>query len=77
LPEFLVGLFAKKRYRNSILCDLAESFDRDLSAGMSARRAKRRYWAAALNSIGPQALAAVKRLGVWSLLIEAARRITE
>ena len=51
--EFLVGLFAKKRYRNAILRDLAEDFDSDIASGMSLDRAKRRYWAAALNSIGP------------------------
>jgi hypothetical protein len=74
LAEFLVGLFAKKRYRNAILRDLAEDFDSDLAAGMSLRRAKRRYWAAALNSIGPQALAAIKRMGVVGLVFDYARR---
>ena len=63
--EFLVGLFAKKRYRKAILSDLAEDFDNNIAAGMSLNRAKRRYWAAALNSIGPQLLAAVKRIGIW------------
>jgi len=76
VAEFLVGLFAKKRYRNSILSDLAEDFESDIASGISLDRAKRRYWAGALNSIGPQALAAVKRLGFWGLLVEAARRIT-
>jgi hypothetical protein len=72
--EFLVGLFAKKRYRNAILRDLAEDFDRDLASGMSLDHAKRRYWAAALNSLGPQALAAIKRIGIVGFVFDYARR---
>lgn len=74
LAESLVGLFAKKRYRNAILRDLAEDFDCDLASGMSLRRARRRYRAAALNSIGPQALAAIKRFGLVGLVFDYARR---
>ena len=75
VAEIMVALFAKKRYRKAILSDLAEDFDSDLAAGMPLDRAERRYWAAALNSIGPQLLAAVKRLGIWGLIVEVARRI--
>jgi hypothetical protein len=74
LAEFLVGLLSKKRYRNAILRDLAEDFDSNLASGMSLDRAKRRYWAAALNSIVPQALAAIKRLGIVGLVFDYARR---
>ncbi len=74
LAEFLVGLFVKKRHRNDILGGLAEDFNNDLAAGMSLRRAKRRYWAAALNSIGPQALAALKRIGFVGVVFDYARR---
>lgn len=74
MAEFLLGLLAKKRYRNAILRDLADDFDCDLTAGMSLHRAKRRYWAAALNSIGPQALAAIKRIGIVGLVFDHARR---
>jgi hypothetical protein len=70
----LVGLLSKKRYRNAILRDLAEDFDSNLASGMSLDRAKRRYWAAALNSIVPQALAAIKRLGIVGLVFDYARR---
>jgi hypothetical protein len=45
-----------------------------LTAGMSVSHAKRRYWSAALNSIGPQALAAVKRIGLVGVLFDYARR---
>ena len=76
LAEFLVGVFAKKRYRKAILSDLAEDFDSDLAAGISVSHAGRRYWAAALNSIGPQLLAALKRFGFWGLIVEVTRRIT-
>jgi hypothetical protein len=74
LAEFLVGLLAKKRYRNSILRDLAEDFDSNLVSGMSLDRANRCYWAAAINSIVPQALAALKRIGVLGLVFDYARR---
>jgi hypothetical protein len=74
LAEFLVGVFAKKRYRVAILSDLGEDFDRDITAGMSISRARWRYRAAALRSIGPQAYAALKRLGFVGLVFEAARR---
>ena len=74
MAEFLVGLLAKKRYRNAILRDLAEDFDSDLASGMSLRRARRRYWAAALNSIVPQAVAAIKRIGLVGLVFDYARR---
>lgn len=72
--EFLVSLFSKKRYRDSLLEALSEDFDRDLAAGVSLRRACLRYWAAALNSIGPQALAAAKRIGIVGLVFDYARR---
>lgn len=75
LAEFLVGLFAKRRYRNAILRDLAEDFDSNLASGMTPNRAKWRYWAAALNSIGPQALAALKRIGIVGFLFDYARRL--
>ena len=64
----------KKRYRNALLLDLAEGFDGDIASGMSLDRVQRRYWAAALNSVGPQALAAVKRLGLVGLIFDYARR---
>jgi len=72
--EFLVGAFSKKRYRAALLQALSEDFGGDLAAGMSLRRARLRYWAAALNSIGPQMLAALKRIGVVGLVFDAARR---
>jgi hypothetical protein len=68
LAEFLVGLFAKKRHRAGLLHCLDEDFRADLAAGMSLARAKRRYWAAALNSLGPQLWAAIKRVGVIGLV---------
>ena len=72
--EFIVGLFAKKYLRESLLGSLSEDFDRDVAAGVSLRRAQFRYWAAALNSIGPQAVAALKRIGLVGLVFDYARR---
>lgn len=73
--EFLVGAVAKKRYRNSLLQSLDEDFRNDRAAGMSVRRARLRYWAASLNSIGPQLWAASKRIGLFGLLADYARRL--
>lgn len=71
--EFLVALLAKKRYRHGLLQNLDEDFQNDLAAGMTLRRAKRRYWAAALNSIGPQLWAAVKRFGLIGIVADYIR----
>ncbi len=73
LAEFFVGLLAKARYRASLLQCLEEDFRNDLAAGISLRRAKRRYWAAALNSIGPQLWAAIKRVGVIGIVADYVR----
>lgn len=73
LAEFLVGLLAKKRYRDGLLQNLDEDFQHDLAAGMSLARAKRRYRAAALNSIGPQLWAAVERVGLLGLVVDYIR----
>jgi hypothetical protein len=72
--EFLVGLFTKRGYREALLQALGEDFDRNLAAGMSTRRARLRYWAAALSSIVPQLLAAIKRIGLVGLVFDYARR---
>jgi|GEM_PF-4905718 len=73
LAEFVVGLLAKTRYRASLLQCLEEDFRNDLAADVSLRRAKRRYWAAALNSIGPQFCAWIKRIGVIGILADYVR----
>jgi hypothetical protein len=72
VAEFLLGVFVKKRYRNGLLQSLEEEFHNDLAC-MSLNRAKRRYWAAALNSMGPQMLATVKRLGLIGLVVDYLR----
>ncbi|MGA8171689.1 MAG: hypothetical protein WB816_12785 [Methylocystis sp.] len=72
--EFLVGLFTKERYRTALLQSLEEDFERDLATGISVSRAGQRYWAAALSSIIPQALAAIKRIGVVGVVFDYARR---
>jgi hypothetical protein len=72
--ELLVAMFAKRRYRAAILQDLAEDFERDIGSGMSIGRARARYIGAVFNSIGPQALAAIKRLGVIGIIYDYARR---
>jgi hypothetical protein len=73
LAEFLVGLLAKKRYRAGLLQSLDDDFQNDLINGLSLRRAQARYWAAALNSIGPQLWAAIKRVGVIGILADYVR----
>jgi hypothetical protein len=75
IAEFLVGLCAKDRYRNGLLQNLEDDFDSSLAAGTTVRRARRKYWAAALNSIGPQLLAAAKRVGIIGLIADYARRL--
>jgi hypothetical protein len=75
IAEFLVGLCAKHRYRNGLLQSLEDDFERDLAAGTTVRRARSKYWAAALNSIGPQLLAAAKRIGIIGLIADYARRL--
>ncbi len=75
IAEFLVGLFAKRRYRVGLLQNLEEDFQNNLANGATVRRARRNYWAAALNSIGPQLLAAAKRVGIVGLIADYARRL--
>lgn len=73
LAEFLVGLFATPKYRTSFLQCLDEDFRSDINAGMPLSRARWRYRAAALNSIGPQLWAATKRIGVIGVLADYVR----
>jgi hypothetical protein len=75
LAEFLVGLCAKRRYRTGLLQNLEEDFESNLADGATVRRARRSYWAAALNSIGPQLLASAKRVGIIGLIADYARRL--
>jgi hypothetical protein len=75
VAEFLVGLCAKRRYRSGLLQSLEEEFESNLAAGETKRRACRKYWAAALNSIAPQLLAAAKRVGIIGLIADYARRL--
>jgi hypothetical protein len=78
VAEFLVGLFAKSpRYRNGLLQNLEEEFESNLAKGVTVGRARRNYWAAALNSIGPQLLAAAKRIGIIGLIADYARRLLQ
>lgn len=75
IAESLVGLCTKKRYREALLDDLDEVFQRDISSGVAVGRARRRYWAAALNSIAPQLWSAAKRVGFLGILADYARRL--
>ncbi|MGB8276679.1 MAG: hypothetical protein WCF20_01900 [Methylovirgula sp.] len=74
LAEFLVGWCTSRRHRNALLQDLEEDFQNDLREGKSVRRAKLRYWAAAVNSITPQLWAAAKRIGVFVVLARSSGR---
>jgi hypothetical protein len=72
--EFIVGLCVKKRYRNGLLQSLEEDFIKDIASGRSLRRARLRYWSAALRSVGPQLWAAIKRIGFIGAATEFAHR---
>jgi hypothetical protein len=67
VAEFLLCLFARKKDTVTLVGDLQEYFSRDLDAGISVRRAKARYWARVLGSIGPQ---------VWQMLLRVGRDVT-
>lgn len=73
--EFLAVVFTKKRYREALLGDLDDQFQKDLANGMTLRRARVRYRGAVLNSIGPQLWAAAKRIGLIGILADYARRM--
>jgi hypothetical protein len=75
VAELLVSWCIKKRYREALLDDFDEVFQRDLSKGMTVARARLRYWGGALNSITPQLLAAAKRIGIFGLITDYARRL--
>lgn len=73
LAEWLVACFTKRHLREGLLQCLDEDFRTDLAAGISIRRAKIRYWGAALNCIGPQLWAAVKRIGLIGVIANYVR----
>jgi hypothetical protein len=75
IAEFLVGLCVNRRHRNGVLQNLEEDFEHDLAAGVSVRRARRKYWAATLNSIGPRLWALAKRVGIIGLIADYGRRL--
>ncbi len=75
LAEFILGACTKKRYRQALLDDLDEVFHRDLSAGMSISRARLRYWGGALNSVIPQLWSLTKRIGLFGIIADYARRL--
>jgi hypothetical protein len=72
--ELLVSSCTKNRYREALLNDLDEVFQRDL-ASMTVARARLRYWGGALHSIGPQLWALAKRIGIFGLIADYARRL--
>jgi hypothetical protein len=73
--ELLVSCYAKKRYRKALLDNFDEDFQRDLSKGMTVGRARMRYRGSALRSITPQLLALAKRIGIFGLIADYARRL--
>jgi hypothetical protein len=75
VAEFLVSWCIKKRYRKALFDDLDEDFQRDLSKGITVARARLRYWGSALHSITPQLLALAKRIGIFGLIADYARRL--
>ena|ERR1700720_2562737 len=75
VAELLVSWCIKKRYREALLDDLDEVFQRDLSKGMTVARVRLRYWGSALHSITPQLLALAKRIGIFGLIADYARRL--
>jgi hypothetical protein len=75
LAEFLAGLFASKKHRQAVLGDLEEKFNDDLARGISIARARRRYWASALHSVGPLLLASTKKIALIGAVVAAARKL--
>jgi hypothetical protein len=75
VAELFVSWCTKKRYREALLDDLDEDFQCDLSKGMTVARARLRYWGSALHSITPQFLALAKRIGIFGLIADYARRL--
>ena len=75
VAELLVSSCTKNRYRKALLNDLDEDFQRDLSKGMTVGRARMRYWGGALRSITPQLWALAKRIGIFGLIADNARRL--
>ncbi|MBP2161311.1 MULTISPECIES: hypothetical protein [Asticcacaulis] len=68
--EWLVGFIVSKAQREDVLGDLTEDFNADLKAGMSAQRARRRYSTRACATIRDQLWPAIKRLGVWGMILK-------
>jgi hypothetical protein len=73
--ELLVSSCTKNRYRKALLNDLDEDFQRDLSKGMTVGRARMRYRGSALRSITPQLWELAKRIGIFGLIADYARRL--
>ena len=73
LAEFFVALFLSKKKRDAVLGDLEERFDKNCE-DFGLRRARVRYWAEALNSLGPLFWSAFKKLGFGALLFAWLRR---
>lgn len=75
LAEFFITLFASIKQKDALLGDLQEKFSAAINGGWSNARAQRMYWAETLRSIGPLAIATLKRIGVFALLIGAAKKL--
>jgi hypothetical protein len=77
LAESLLIIFARRTTRtkdiDALAGDFEERFKRDC-AGMSRRRAVRRYWAHVVYTIGPQMCQALRRLGWLGLIAAFLRR---
>jgi hypothetical protein len=73
LAEWLVALVAPKRRADAVLGDLEERFHRNVDS-LGLRRARARYWAEALRSIGPILWMKAKQLGLLALVAEIWRR---
>jgi hypothetical protein len=73
LAEWLVALIVPRRRADAVLGDLEERFQRD-AASRGLRRARLRYWAEALRSVGPIVWIKAKRLGFLALVAEIWRR---
>ena len=71
--EVLLSLVTKKELREAVLGDCGERAARN-AAKFGRKRAIRLYWAEVIRSVAPLAWAAIKRLGIATLLVDAIRR---
>ena len=74
LPEFVVALLSDPKKADAILGDLNERLHSEATDPLvGPRRARMRYWARTLRSIGPLLWRAIKKAGIFGAVVAAIR----